>query len=373
MAKEISVYIHIPFCQKKCPYCHFISHDNNNHLISDYLKALSKEIQFYTNSWNFAIKTLYIGGGTPSILSIEQLEELFSAVSKHFYFRKNIEVTFEANPKTLNLNKLKFLKSQGINRLSIGAQSFDNNILKSLERIHSSDDIENTYKKARQAGFDNINLDLIFAVPGQTPEDFIKTLKYAVNLNPEHISLYNLSIEEGSQWFNNKNLKLPDNDIDFKIYQKAINFLKNNKYIQYEISNFSKKGFYCNHNLTYWKNEEYIGIGLSAHSFFNNKRYNQTENLALYLDNPVPADIINKTSNILEKNKIEESMFLNLRILNGLDTIHFKKQYKHSPGYFFHAQLEELKNLKLIKEKGRYIKLTRRGLYLANEVFEKFV
>ena len=373
MLKEISIYIHIPFCQSKCPYCHFTSIYNHNHLIIDYLNALRKEMEFYNNYLNFRASTLYIGGGTPSILDIHQLKILFNIISKYIDLKNDVEITFEANPKTLNLRKLLFLKKAGVNRLSIGAQSFDNKELKLIGRVHSSQDINNTYKKARKAGFNNINLDLIFAIPNQTPNNFIINLNQLINLGPEHISLYNLTIDEGSKWHKNNDITLPDNDTDFKIYQRSINFLKARKYIHYEISNFAKKGYKCKHNTTYWQNNEFIGMGLSAHSFLLKKRYSQTDNLISYLNNPIPKEIINNIEALPHNNIIQDSMFLNLRLLKGLDINHFKNLYHNSPDYYFGGEIKELKMLKLIKEHGNHIKLTRRGLYLANEVFEKFI
>lgn len=374
MQKEISIYIHLPFCHKKCPYCHFLSFEVKDNLISDYLNALSLEMKYYKDNYSpLDIKTIYIGGGTPSLLNIRQIDKLFSVIRQNLCFDKGIEISFESNPKSLDIKKLMLLKSLGVNRLSIGAQSFKDYELKFLGRIHSSKDIYHSFALSRKAGFENINFDFIFALPGQTMEDLIKSLTSAVKLGVEHVSLYNLTIEKGSSWFKNKKIKLPDNDIDFKLYQKAINFLIENKYIHYEISNFSKKGQFCKHNTTYWKNEEYVGLGLGAHSYFNSKRYSQTENLKYYINNPIPKNIINSIQTLSEENKRQETMFLNLRLLKGLNINLFKKQYNYDPYYFFNQQIKELKGLKLIKEKDNYLKLSRRGLYLANEVFEKFI
>jgi len=272
-------YIHIPFCRKKCGYCDFVSADyadKTTDYTDRYLQALSKEISFhFPLPTSYFPLTIYIGGGTPSVLSEKQIVFLFKTILAHLTkcASEKIEITFEINPESITEQKLKILKDYGVNRLSIGLQSFNDMILKFLGRVHTVKDFLSCYESARKIGFKNINIDLIFGIPGQTVKTWQRTLKCALQLKPEHISTYSLTIEKGTRFFETGLRK--DDDADADMYEFAIHYLKKNGYHHYEISNFSrasKPGFECKHNINYWKNGEYLGFGLGAVSYIKGKR-----------------------------------------------------------------------------------------------------
>ncbi|MFH1938911.1 MAG: radical SAM family heme chaperone HemW, partial [bacterium] len=321
---ELGLYLHFPFCISKCPYCDFNSYQlKEDNQISSYISALYQEITAYSQKLNKSnIKTIYLGGGTPTILSGVQIYNILEFCKDKFTIEKKAEITIEANPGTLDGEKLKLLIEAGINRLSLGAQSFNNIFLKKLGRIHNTQDIIDSYNLAREIGFSNINIDIMFALPDQTTEDLQDTLKKAVSLKPDHLSLYNLTIKPGTEYYENykrNTLKLPSEDEEFDMYNWAINFLKENNFEHYEIANFARPHKRSLHNLIYWQNKPYLGIGAGAYSFIRGYRYMNFKDPEKYIkevmNDKLPIDHGEKLS--LRKRMIE-TIILGLRTKDGV-------------------------------------------------------
>ena len=370
-----SLYIHIPFCKRKCAYCDFTSYAGRDEFIPEYIEALKFELEYYSSLYKRpAVRTIFIGGGTPTLLSDEQLSSLFTSIKNDFDVENKAEITIEANPGTVTKEKLNSLIIAGVNRLSLGAQTFNNSLLKKIGRIHNEHEINDAFNMARDAGFRNINLDLIFALPGENMKDWQESLAKAVKLKPEHISTYNLQIEEDTPLHKEKlesGLNLPDEDMELEMYKYAIKYLKDNGYSQYEISNFAKPGFECEHNKTYWTLKEYIGVGAGAHSFINNSRIGNT----LYLDKYLTRDMkVIKTEHAnTKKENMQEMVFLGLRLIKGFNLEDFTNKFGISMREIYRKELAELTEDGLIEINGKNIKLTENGLFLANEVFKKFL
>jgi oxygen-independent coproporphyrinogen-3 oxidase len=364
-----SLYIHIPFCKKKCNYCDFVSYADKENLIDAYINCLTNEIHYSDLGSRFSdLKSIYFGGGTPTLLNIKHFERILNLLKTTFIFNSNTEITTEANPGTADKTKLKELRRLGINRLSIGAQSFNDQNLKTLGRIHDSKDIIQFYENARAAGFDNISLDLIFALPGQTLSDWRSDLNQALHLKPNHLSVYNLQLEEGTPFYLNPNIKnqIPNEDEELGMYEYAINILTKAGFIHYEISNFAKPGFSCQHNINYWKNGNYFGIGAGAHSHINGHRFANPDSVEEYIGcGCVNRNVLRQTPNdSIGATDRQETLFMGLRLLKGLPAEKFQG---------FKTELKELIESGLLIKDNSHIKLTRKGLYLANEVFERFV
>lgn len=336
----IGLYIHIPFCKKKCKYCSFYSFVAPANVQNKYINRIIKDLS-KTKHKNF--QTLYIGGGTPSVLSENLLEKLFKAIEKIKKIKDFKESTFEANPESLTTNKIKLLKRFGFSRVSLGAQSFDNQTLEVIGRLHSDKKILEVYKNLTKHGFENINIDLI-AGCFETFRSFRYSLDQIIKLSPTHISVYGLSIEEGSYFFNKT--MFPEEDFTLKCLKEARNQLVKNKYHHYEISNYSKKGKQSLHNINYWKNGEYIGVGDGATSYINGIRFRGSS----------------FGEKLTGKEKIGEKIILGLRMLDGI-----KSNKK------FQKEIEELKKQKLIEQKKDKIKLTEQAIFISNRVFEYFV
>ncbi len=364
--KPMGLYIHIPFCKKKCNYCDFVSYAGKEDMIDGYIEKLINEIHCSDLGLRISdLNTVFFGGGTPTLLPPKHFENIISTLIRHWKLDiGHSEISIEANPGTADLARLKALRSLGINRLSIGVQSFNDRHLKTLGRIHDSNDIFRFYDDARSAGFENINLDLIFALPGQTLDEWKKDIETAINLKPDHLSTYSLQIEEGTPlWDMTKNerithyaLRVTSEETEAAMFEYAIETLAANGYHHYEISNFSRPGFECRHNLNYWKMGDWLGVGAGAHSHVDGKRWSNTEKIEEYIHGSSP------TPHASEQKK--EALFMGLRLLEGLPAEKFDG---------FEAEVEDLmKDGLLENEKGR-VKLTRRGLFLGNLVFEKFV
>ena len=375
-----SLYIHVPFCVKKCNYCDFTSYAGLLHMMPPYLSALKNEMMAYSQLVDSpALKSIYFGGGTPSLLTEEDIRDILDAARAHFTFEEKIEISMEVNPGTVNLAKLLSIKRSGVNRLSIGAQSFNDAKLKVLGRIHTESQIHYTFKSARYAGFDNINLDLIFALPDQDVIDWSNTLKKAVSLRPEHISTYNLVIEEGTPFHKERmNLTLPSEDEECAMYEDTINTLLFSGYEHYEISNFAKPGFQCGNNLTYWRNEEYIGIGAGATSYLSVSRYANPTSVEDYISEWEKPDgeLVKKkyeSGLINSEQELSETMFLGLRLTKGVDIKRLKTKFGTKLLTKYDEPIQELIELGLLEFNGFHLRLTRKGLFLANEVFRKFV
>lgn len=376
--KDLGIYIHIPFCKAKCLYCDFNSFACRDDFVPAYFNALKKEICLYSNIIKeYEIKTVFIGGGTPSYVEPYNIYEVVSLLKEMFNMDNCFEITIETNPGTLDLEKLLMYRKAGINRLSIGLQAWQNHLLKSLGRIHTIREFVENYHLAKKAGFDNINVDLIFAIPGQSLEDWMETINKVAELNPQHLSCYSLIIEEGTVFGNrfSKGEMLPvEDELDREMYWYAVERLKTMGYKHYEISNFSKEGFECAHNLTYWKEHKYIGIGAGAHSYFNGQRFNNTYNIEQYVRiiNESRLPVENHTA-VETKDEISEFMMLGLRLVDGVGIREFKERFREDALEVFENQIETLSKRGLIEVENGFVKLTKLGLDLANQAFMEFV
>ena len=372
--KEISLYIHIPFCKNKCMYCDFPSFAGKDNLRDRYVAALIKEIKMKAEQ--YIIKTVFIGGGTPTYLTLEEMDILLSAIDK-LKFADDYEFTVECNPGTLTFEKLKLMKDRKVNRLSIGLQSTNNSLLKTIGRIHDYKTFEENYNLARKAGFDNINVDLMFGLPDQKISDWTETLEDIVKLNPEHISAYSLIIEEGTPFYNmynNDRLNLPSEDDEREMYHSAKRILEQNGYHQYEISNFAKQGRECRHNEVYWMLDEYLGCGSAASSYVGGNRYKNEENIEKYIN-----DIENGKTSVEEEihnsldDNMEEFMFMGLRMTRGVCEKTFEKRFGVKIDTIYKDVIDKHINEKLlVRENGR-IYLTAKGIELSNYVMSDFI
>ena len=375
--KTLGIYIHIPFCTKKCGYCDFYSVKWNEIQEYQYIQSAVNEIKGYSAlSRKFTVDSIYIGGGTPSIISPENLESIISTIKNIFTLDENAEISMEANPNSLNAGNLKAYKELGINRLSIGVQSLNDNILKNLGRIHSSEEALLALDLAKSMGFDNINADVMFNIPGQTIDDINDTIDALIQKNIKHISFYSLKLEEGTPMHTLEktgNLIMPEEDLEREMYYAGRNIMEKNNLMQYEISNFALKGYECRHNLKYWNQEEYIGIGPSAHSFLGSMRYSN------------PSDIIECTlsneEEIFERNVQEfmnkddlifEYIMLRLRLAEGLIFDDFKNKFSVDFKETYAEQIKYLTENNLIETDEDVVRLTKRGMDISNYVFEQF-
>ena len=383
--KKIGIYIHIPFCVKKCSYCDFTSFEGKEEYIEKYIESLKKEIEnnFIVNNLiekeKYEVDTIYIGGGTPSSINSKYIKEVIDVVKEKFNLSNNIECSIEVNPGTVDKEKIKKYKETGINRISIGLQATQNKLLKEIGRIHTFEDFLNCYELVKKVGFTNINVDLMLGLPNQTLDDIESSIDKIIKLDPKHISVYSLIVEEETlmnKWIEEGKLKLPEEDVERKMYWNVKNKLEKNGYIHYEISNFAKIGSESKHNLNCWNQKEYIGFGLAAHSYFNNKRYCNTDNLKEYIKN-IEEDNYKKNIQICEiqneLDKKKEYMLLGLRKIDGIDIQKFKNKFVDNPIFLFHNELEKLSDKGLIEIDLNNIKLTNKGLDLANIVWEEFV
>ena len=374
--KEIGVYVHIPFCKQKCYYCDFISYCNKDNLIEDYVKAVKKEIRM--QNIQSQITTVYIGGGTPSYIDSKYIVEIIDEVKKK-NLSKRPEITIEVNPGTVTKEKLKDYKKCGINRLSIGLQSTKDEILKEIGRIHNFEQFLETYQMARKVGFKNINVDLILGIPNQRIKDLKDSLEKIIELQPEHISVYSLIVEDGTPIANKiekGELELPDEDTERNMYWYVKNTLELNGYIHYEISNFAKKGRESKHNKNCWNQNQYFGFGVAAHSYRDITRYSNTEKIEEYIKN-VMTERLDRNRIIHEIQKEydaeKEYMLLGLRKLTGVNISEFKLKFGDNPIYLFRNELKKLTDEGLIIVDEDFIRLTNKGIDLANLVWEEFV
>lgn len=374
----LGLYIHIPFCVKKCKYCDFNSFKLNINEKRKYLNSLKREMELYKeNLEDKSIDSIFVGGGTPSILNEEEIKILFQNIKNNFQIKDSAEITMECNPGTLTLNKLKTMKECGVNRLSIGLQAVQNNHLEYIGRVHTYEEFEKNYYQAKEVGFENINVDLMYALPNQSKEDWMESLEKVVKLNPTHISAYSLILEENTELFNmyeKHEFELLDEDTDIEMYEYTISYLKSNGYNQYEISNYAKKGFECKHNILYWKCENYVGLGVSASGFLNETRYNNLCELDEY------EEIIHSGKKPIEweeklsiKDEIEESIFLGLRMNEGIKFKDFYEKYNFNFEEEYKNEIDKLKKMKLIETKDEGMKLTQKGREISNSVFVEFM
>lgn len=387
--REIGIYVHIPFCKQKCYYCDFKSYANKEELIEKYIKWLKYEIKEvgegnkldYENDLDelVTVKTIYIGGGTPSYLDSKYIKEIIEEIRENFKLADKVEITIEVNPGTVNKTKLLDYINSGINRISIGLQSTDNELLKRIGRIHKYEDFLQTYNMAREVGFKNINVDLMLALPGQTIAKLEKGLKQVIDLQPEHISLYSLIIEDGTKiekMLKNNEITLPDENIERKMYWETKKVLEEAVYIHYEISNFAKEGYKSEHNWNCWSQKEYMGFGVAAHSYTNDVRFSNIDSIEEYIENYEQGNV---TDNFVfhekqtQSSKMKEYMMLGLRKIEGISIQEFKNKFVGNPLYIYRKELQKLVEEELIEIELDKIKLTKKGLDFANIVWEEFI
>ncbi len=380
--KTIGIYIHIPFCVQKCLYCDFVSGPASIKIKNDYVNLLLKEIEMAADKTkSFVVDTIFIGGGTPSVLDADWTEQILCKLKEGFALTKDCECTIEVNPGTVDLKKLKTYHEIGINRLSIGLQSCNDNELKALGRIHNYNAFEETYQAARKAGFRNINIDLMSSIPEQTEESFIHSLKKVVALNPEHISVYSLIVEEGTPFYE-MDLKLPNEDAERQIYYQTGKILKEHGYEQYEISNYAKSGMECKHNIRYWQCDEYIGFGVAAASYFNGVRWKNTENINKYLKymQNVSAnsaldhsDFCCEKELLTKKDMISEFMFMGLRMNKGISETEFMRRFGCTPEDEYGEIIDKHIKNSLLQNIDGCIRLTDKGRDICNYIMADFL
>lgn len=371
--KRMGLYIHIPFCQKKCAYCDFLSWRDSKENQSAYVQALLGEIEsIRKEEKSREIAGIFIGGGTPSILEGEQIERIMAALYKNFSILKEAEISIEINPKTVDKEKLLSYRRAGINRLSFGLQSTIEEELKIMGRIHSYEDFEKNYFLAREVGFTNINVDLMMAVPRQTKKSWKQNLKTVAALAPEHISAYSLIIEEGTPFY--------DMDYDFseeterQMYEETKEYLGAQGYDRYEISNYSKAGYECRHNIGYWQRDEYLGLGLGSSSLFEEVRWKNTDDFSDYIKNSSQPDRIRRQREPLSlAAQMEETLFLGLRMSRGVSKSAFFEKFHRGLEKVYQEQIEKMKGEGLLQEEEDFLYLTDRGISLSNYVMAEFL
>ena len=375
MKKQAEIYVHIPFCVKKCDYCDFLSFAGSEEIRNRYVRALIREIESYRNSYEnkeiLEVPTIFLGGGTPSVLSKAQLDGILEHIFSVFRVQKDAEISMEMNPGTQGGGD--FVLPQKVNRVSIGLQSVNNDELKMLGRIHTWEDFLETYEKVRRAGVKNVNVDLISAIPGQTAESWEKTLRTVAKLEPEHISAYSLIVEEGTPFYD-RELDLPSEEDERLIYEMTGGILREYGYLQYEISNYARPGYLCRHNAGYWRRTPYLGLGLGASSLWEDQRFSNTRDMERYLlDSNEPDKIRENKESLTRKDTIEEFMFLGLRMTEGISKKIFYDTFGAGVEEIYKTQVQRMKDMGLLCEEGDRIFLTRPGISLSNQVFLEFM
>jgi oxygen-independent coproporphyrinogen-3 oxidase len=373
MDKNTALYIHVPFCKRKCAYCDFPSFAGKESLMLDYTKALCKEIETRVDK---NIDTIFIGGGTPTYLSLEALKLLQNSLDK-LQKSEDLEFTAECNPESLSREKLQLFKEMGVNRLSIGLQAWQDNLLRALDRVHNLDQFLTAFNTARELGFNNINVDLMFGLPSQTVEQWKETLQRVTELGVEHISCYSLIIEEGTPFYNmhtKGKLLLPEEEREREMYEYAVNFLRNKGYNQYEISNFSKPNLSCRHNMIYWNLEDYYGCGSGASSYLNSIRYRNTDSIEkyIYVMEKKENAFIEEHKNSREDN-MEEFMFMGLRKLEGICEREFFERFNVDIDSIYEDVIKKFTNNELLIRKGGRLYLSEEGIQLSNQVMCEFI
>lgn len=388
MMNNLEVYIHIPFCVKKCDYCDFLSSKADENTKRRYVEALKKEIKLNNaNMKGYLVDSVFIGGGTPSILQGESILQIMNTLRENANIKEGAEITIECNPGTVTEEKMKLFKEAGINRISFGLQSANDLELKSIGRIHTFAQFLESFNIARKCGFNNINIDLMSALPGQSIKSYKETVEKVIKLNPEHISAYSLIIEDGTKIkervmeAESKNIKiLPDEDEEREMYYMTEKLLKMAGYYRYEISNYAKKGMECRHNEGYWRRVDYLGFGLGASSLYNKERFNNITDIEKYIntlekteDEKVISNIRENIQKLSEKDEMEEYMFLGLRMTKGVSVNEFEKIFGKQYWEVYGKVTEKLIGEKLIKKGEEYISLTARGMDISNYVMSEFL
>ncbi len=377
MNRELELYIHIPFCVKKCAYCDFLSGPASDSRIEEYVQALVEEIKYYKEfAKNYEISTVFFGGGTPSLLTGGQMQKIMGALRQIFSIRKDAEITMEANPGTVTEEKLRAYQKAGINRMSFGLQSVNNEELKMLGRIHTYEEFLESYEAARAVGFQNINVDLISAIPKQTIKSWEQTLQTIVDLQPEHISAYSLIVEEGTPFakFYGEGCELehllPAEEEERLMYERTEEVLQGAGYHRYEISNYAKEGCECQHNLGYWERKEYLGLGLGASSLIEETRFHNTDEMEEYLRDANNPTSIRKEQEILDRQEqMEEFVFLGLRKISGIQEEKFAEAFGENIWDCYGKNLERVISEGLLEREEGFLQLTKKGIDVSNYVF----
>lgn len=400
----LEIYIHIPFCVKKCDYCDFLSAPADLETKEKYVEALINEIKLNKNKMSeYVVDTVFIGGGTPSLLEENQISKIMSVLRDNCNMSENPEITIECNPGTITESKLLEYKKSGINRISFGLQSANDEELKSIGRIHNYAGFLESYNLARKCGFDNINVDLMSALPGQTLKSYEETLNKVVRLEPEHISAYSLIVEENTLMYDRvkkaqiKGINiLPDEESERKMYYLTNNILRSNGYRKYEISNYSKPGKECKHNIGYWQRKEYLGFGIGAASLYKENRYNNISDINKYIEvltNNIKENSINNVGNssevenqvnilnsivknlqqLTERDRMEEFMFLGLRMMEGVSMEKFERYFGKPYMEVYGKVQERMEDKRFLINDNGYVKLTEFGIDLSNYVMSEFL
>ena len=393
MNKEIGIYIHIPFCKKKCYYCDFVSFPNcNNEIIGRYVEDLKKEIEYGARKTlklfkqndesieKISVNSIYFGGGTPSFIDAKYIKAILDCLysNENMKINDDCEITIEANPGTVDYDKLKAYREMGFNRISIGLQSTNDDILKKIGRIHNYDEFLETFNNSREVGFNNINVDLMFGLPYQTIDDVNDAVDRIIELKPEHVSTYSLIVEDDTEMarmVDNDEIELPDEDVEREEYWLVKRRLEGVRYKHYEISNFAKDNYESRHNMNCWKQEEYLGFGVNASSYIEKMRYSNIENLEEYMKNIEEGRFDSNViiEEVQDKRTMEnEFMVLGLRMIDGIDINKFIEKFSENPLEIYSDSLKKLLKDNMITI-GDRIKLTDKGLDLANIVWEEFI
>lgn len=378
LAREFGLYIHIPFCMKKCYYCDFLSAPASLEMQKLYVEALKKEIQLTKEKQKGVVKTIFFGGGTPSVLEDYQIAELMDLIHSGFQVKDDAEISIEVNPGIIKREKLVTYRNSGINRLSLGLQSTNDKELRQLGRIHTYEEFEMNYLLARELGFDNINVDLMLAIPNQTREGLQCGLQKLINLRPEHISVYSLIIEEGTPFHQMQSrLNLPSDEEERRMYWATDEYLTKNRYLPYEISNYALEGKECQHNLVYWSDQEYIGLGIGAASYWGGVRWKNIDDIKEYIKCSIPDKIRTITQPKDEQKHLEEFLFLGLRKRKGISIAllnhKFEKSFPKPLENKYAAELKELLEKGWLEIVDGYLRLTKAGIDFSNLVFAKFI
>lgn len=387
--QNLGLYIHIPFCVKKCEYCDFLSAPATEKIQESYIEALLTEIRSYKGmTEKYTVPTIFIGGGTPSAIHPSHIVKIMEVINQTFSIDwDQLEATIEVNPGNVNEEKLKAYKTAGFNRLSFGLQSVNNEELKLLGRIHTYEQFADNYTLARQLGFHNINIDLMSALPGQAIRSWENTLRKAIALEPEHISAYSLIIEEGTPFFDRYGegalyqKELPDEDTDRLMYHRTKEILQESGYYRYEISNYAKNGYECKHNISYWNGTQYLGLGLGAASLYQNARFRNIADLNQYIHlcnqnkdiKTLPFALHTEVREQSLEDQMEEFMYLGLRLINGVDCDDFQRRFHHDIHEVYKDVIPKLVSKKLLKIEGSRIMLTEYGLDISNYVLSHFL
>lgn len=377
---KLGLYIHIPFCARKCRYCDFLSFAcTDSRVLSEYASALMREIRIKSQNWHYrGVDTVYIGGGTPSLMSARDIGRIMDCLRDNFYIMDDAEITIEANPATVSDEKMDMYLKKGINRLSIGVQSFENPVLETLGRIHSKNDAFYSFQKAKKAGFENINLDIMFGIPGQSLKMWKDTVRQCIFSGPTHISMYSLQIEEGTDFYNmyrNGELEPVSETADREMYHEALRMMRTAGYEHYEISNCALRGYRSRHNMKYWSYDEYAGLGLGASSFMDGSRYKNCSRMHDYIraikENVPPVDA-GSVQNYSKREEMGIYVFTGLRKADGIDIDHFQRTFNE---YFFCVYdkkiLDRYRGL-MVCEDGR-LYLTERGMDVSNKIMAEFI